>query len=74
MTAGTSVGGGDFQGMSGGANDFMQVLQKVAGNGSLVKKGDPVAEFDPQYQQQRLKSHFNKSRTETLRVPAERRY
>lgn len=40
--------------MSGGANDFMQVLQKVAKPGSLVKKGDTVAEFDRQFQQLRL--------------------
>jgi HlyD family secretion protein len=40
--------------MSGGASDFMQVLQFIAPNGSMVKKGDVVAEFDPQYQLNRL--------------------
>jgi len=40
--------------MSGGANDFMQVLQKVVPNGSMVKKDDLIAEFDRQYQLQRL--------------------
>ncbi len=35
-------------------SDFMQVLQNVAKPGSLVRKGDKVAEFDTQYQIQRL--------------------
>jgi biotin carboxyl carrier protein len=47
-------GGGDLRGMSGGAGDFMQVLQSVAKAGSIVKKGDIVAEFDRQYQTLRL--------------------
>ncbi|MBI5281301.1 MAG: HlyD family efflux transporter periplasmic adaptor subunit [Candidatus Solibacter usitatus] len=52
-------GGGDRGegGMSGGASDFMQVLQKVAKPGSLVKKGDTVAEFDRQFQQLRLEDY-----------------
>ncbi len=40
--------------MSGGANDFMQVLQSVAKPGSLVDRGQVVAEFDRQYQLLRL--------------------
>jgi multidrug efflux pump subunit AcrA (membrane-fusion protein) len=52
-SAGTG-GGGDFSGMSGGASDFMQVLVSIANNGTMVKKGDVVAEFDPQYQLTRL--------------------
>jgi len=35
-------------------NDFMQVLQSVAKAGSRVKSGETVAEFDRQYQMQRL--------------------
>ncbi len=35
-------------------SDFMQVLQNVAKPGSLVRKGDVIAEFDTQYQIQRL--------------------
>jgi multidrug efflux pump subunit AcrA (membrane-fusion protein) len=53
-SSGGSFGGGDFQGMSGGASDFMQVLEKVAPSGSMVRKGAVVAEFDRQYQQTRL--------------------
>lgn len=40
--------------MSGGASDFMQVLQNVVSPGKLVRKGETVAEFDTQYQQTRL--------------------
>lgn len=40
--------------MSGGASDFMQVLQSVAKVGGYMKKGDKVAEFDRQYQLLRL--------------------
>jgi multidrug efflux pump subunit AcrA (membrane-fusion protein) len=40
--------------MSGGMSDFMQVLQSVAPAGSRVRKGDIVAQFDTQYQEQRL--------------------
>lgn len=40
--------------MSGGASDFMQVLQNAANPGSRVRKGDVVAEFDRQYQETRL--------------------
>jgi HlyD family secretion protein len=43
-----------MEGMSGGVSDFMQVLQKAAEPGSMVKKGDIVAEFDRQYQETRL--------------------
>jgi len=40
--------------MSGGSNDFMQVLQNVKPAGTVVRKGDTVAEFDRQYQLMRL--------------------
>ncbi|MCC7153691.1 MAG: HlyD family efflux transporter periplasmic adaptor subunit [Bryobacterales bacterium] len=40
--------------MSGGASDFMQVIQNLAKPGSLLKKGETVAEFDKQYQLTRL--------------------
>jgi len=40
--------------MSGGVSDFMQVLQKAAPGGTMVRKGDVVAEFDRQYQETRL--------------------
>jgi HlyD family secretion protein len=39
---------------SGGFADFLLVLQKLAQPGSLVKKGDIVAEFDVQYMLNRL--------------------
>lgn len=40
--------------LSGGNDDFMQVLQKVARPGSHVTKGQIVAEFDQQFQLLRL--------------------
>ncbi len=40
--------------LSGGNDDFMQVLQKVAPAGTRVKKGDLVAQFDQQFQLLRL--------------------
>jgi HlyD family secretion protein len=40
--------------MGGGGNDFMMVLLKLAKPGSLVKKGEVVAEFDRQFQLTRL--------------------
>lgn len=40
--------------LSGGNDDFMQVLQKVASAGSHVTKGQVVAEFDQQFQLLRL--------------------
>ncbi len=43
-----------MEGMSGGVSDFMQVLQKAAPAGKMVKKGEVVAEFDRQYQETRL--------------------
>lgn len=47
-------GGPDAGSMSGGASDFMQVLQNVAPAGKPVTKGQVVAEFDRQYQLLRL--------------------
>jgi len=49
---GAGLGGGG--GRIGGANDFMQVLQELAKPGSIVKKGDVVAEFDRQNMLNRL--------------------
>lgn len=36
-------------GGGGGGNDFMLILQQVAPAGTMVRKGDVVAEFDRQY-------------------------
>ncbi|MBE7541698.1 MAG: HlyD family efflux transporter periplasmic adaptor subunit [Solibacteraceae bacterium] len=52
--AGGAGGEAAMEGMSGGVSDFMQVLQKAAEGGKMVKKGDIVAEFDRQYQETRL--------------------
>ena len=46
---GTRGGGG-----GGGGSEFSLVLQDAAKPGALVKKGDPVAEFDRQYMLTRL--------------------
>jgi len=65
------AGGG---GMSGGANDFMQVLQSVLPPGSMVKKGEKVAEFDKQYQILRLddyKANVDQERLSKDRVEAQ---
>jgi multidrug resistance efflux pump len=67
-------GGGDMTGMSGGMSDFMQVLQKAAEPGAMVRKGDVVAEFDRQYQEQRLddfRSTVEQGETNMRRVDAE---
>lgn len=47
-------GGGGGDRLSGGMSDFMQVIQSMTQPGSLVKKGDVVAEFDIQFQLLRL--------------------
>lgn len=47
-------GGGGGGGRGGGGGEFMLVLQDAAKPGSLVRKGDPVAEFDRQYMVTRL--------------------
>lgn len=47
-------GGGGGNRLSGGANDFMQVILSMAQPGSMVKKGDIVAEFDTLFQLLRL--------------------
>jgi multidrug resistance efflux pump len=41
-------------GFGGGGGDFSLTLQELAKSGSMVKKGDIVAEFDRQYMMQRL--------------------
>ncbi len=50
------IGSGGTGGPAGtpGGSDFALVLTKVAEPGSHVKKGEVVAEFDPQYQLNRL--------------------
>ena len=52
---GGSTGGGGRRG--GGADEFSTVLQSVAKAGTLVKKGDTVAEFDRQYMLMRLEDY-----------------
>ncbi len=46
--------GGDQGGVGGSAGDFSLVLMKLQQAGNHVKTGDVVAEFDPQFQIQRL--------------------
>ena len=46
--------GGDQGGSGGGMGDFSLVLMKLQKPGNHVKTGDVVAEFDPQFQIQRL--------------------
>lgn len=55
-SSGSSGGGGGGGGdrLSGGASDFMQVIQSMKQPGTLVRKGDVVAEFDTQFQLLRL--------------------
>jgi HlyD family secretion protein len=49
-------GGGSFGG-GGGGGDFTLVLQSLVKPGSMVRKGDQVAEFDRQYMLQRLEDY-----------------
>lgn len=51
---GSMRGGGGGGGMGGGGSDFALVLVEVAKPGARVKKGEIVAEFDRQYQLNRL--------------------
>jgi multidrug efflux pump subunit AcrA (membrane-fusion protein) len=53
---GSGGGGGGGRG-GGGGGEFMLVLQDAAKPGSLVKKGDAVAEFDRQYMLLRLEDY-----------------
>jgi multidrug resistance efflux pump len=53
-SGGGGGGGGGGDRLSGGMSDFMQVIQSMAQPGSMVKKGDVVAEFDTQFQLLRL--------------------
>jgi HlyD family secretion protein len=46
--------GGDQGGVGGSTGDFSLVLMKLQQPGNHVKTGDVVAEFDPQFQIQRL--------------------
>jgi HlyD family secretion protein len=59
-------GGGGGGGFGGGGGDFTLVLQQLIKPGSLVKKGDTVAEFDRQYMLQRLEDY--KSTMETAKA------
>lgn len=55
-------------------NDFMQVLQKAVEPGTIVRKGDVVAEFDRQYQEMRLddfRSTVEQGETNMRKVDAE---
>lgn len=54
MAGGGGAGGGGGGGGFGGGGDFGLVLQKAAKPGSMVKKGESVAEFDRQFQLLRL--------------------
>lgn len=51
---GSGGGGGSSSGGRGGGDSFGLTLQDVVKPGSLVKKGQTVAEFDRQYMLQRL--------------------
>lgn len=53
---GNPGGGGGFGG-GGGGGDFTLVLQYLIKPGSLVKKGDTIAEFDRQYMLLRLEDY-----------------
>jgi HlyD family secretion protein len=53
-------------GGGGGGGDFTLVLQQLVKPGSMVKKGDTVAEFDRQYMLQRLEDY--KSTMETAKA------
>ncbi|MBL8294368.1 MAG: HlyD family efflux transporter periplasmic adaptor subunit [Bryobacterales bacterium] len=54
---GSGGGGGGGGRGGGGGGEFMLVLQDAAKPGSLVKKGDAVAEFDRQYMLLRLEDY-----------------
>lgn len=55
---GSGMGGpGGGGGGGGGGGDFTLVLQQLVKPGSLVKKGETVAEFDRQYMLQRLEDY-----------------
>lgn len=51
---GGNSGGGGGGGGGRGGSEFMLQLQELAKSGSMVSKGDVVAEFDRQYMMQRL--------------------
>lgn len=50
-------GGGGAAGGGGGGGDFTLVLQNLVKPGSIVKKGETIAEFDRQYMLQRLEDY-----------------
>ncbi|MBM3759061.1 MAG: HlyD family efflux transporter periplasmic adaptor subunit [Acidobacteria bacterium] len=55
--------GSGLGGPSGGGGDFTLVLQNLVKPGSIVKKGETVAEFDRQYMLQRLEDYKNTMET-----------
>jgi HlyD family secretion protein len=63
---GSGLGGPGGPGGGGGGGDFTLVLQQLVKPGSMVKKGDTVAEFDRQYMLQRLEDY--KSTMETAKA------
>jgi len=63
---GNPGGGGGQGGGGGGGGDFTLVLQNLVKPGTIVKKGDTVAEFDRQYMLQRLEDY--KSTMETAKA------
>jgi RND family efflux transporter MFP subunit len=50
-------GGGGGGGYGGGGGDFEMTLQSMAPAGTWVKKGDVIAQFDPESTQQRLEDY-----------------
>ncbi len=54
---GSGLGGPGGGGGGGGGGDFTLVLQNLVKPGTIVKKGDTVAEFDRQYMLQRLEDY-----------------
>jgi hypothetical protein len=63
---GSGMGGSSGGSFGGGGGDFTLVLQSIGKPGSIVKKGDVVAEFDRQYMLQRLEDY--KSTLETAKA------
>jgi len=54
LVGGSGGGGGGGGGGGRGGSEFMLQLQELAKGGSMVEKGQVVAEFDRQYMMQRL--------------------
>lgn len=56
-SSGGGGGGGGGGGFGGGGGDFEMTLQTMAPAGTWVKKGDVIAQFDPESTQQRLEDY-----------------